>query len=544
MFFIFLSLFLLNGIFCQNEVSVFLYTKKTASTSLSAFEININNVNTVVNSIKANDFLCWEKRGECTSYFIIHGFQDRYSSKWINQTRDEIFKRHDKTGLINVFAINWSSKSINYIEIVKEVLFESAKNLNKITISLIDNDYLQTSSDKLTAQLHCIGHSLGAHFCGLFSKEIFKSKNMKVRRITGLDPAGPCIKHWDTDKRLYKDDANFVDIIHTSHVLGMAKPIGHVDFYPNGGELQNGCKDSLIYTIATFFDFNTGLCDDKSKLNILILMEELYKAGSAILCNHDRAHKIFKESINSNCEFDAFKCEGYFDYLFGKCNTNEINLMGLFATKKEGKYYLKTGDLKSSPPLCLNKKCSYKDKIKGVCTFKVKNKSCVKIKDKECGSNNRYSCCQVTNNKLSQRDITFIIETSNNMLSNDQFVKAKEFLSYFFGETEIEMDSTRVALIAYSDSNIQTLSYLDEKKSQESLLNMLNSIKMDETKDNFVNKKLPDALKECENIYKLEKGMRPAEKSFGKQIILLSSEMAFKNQQAVEMSKMFKQKGK
>ena len=44
-------------------------------------------------------------------------------------------------------------------------------------------------------------------------------------------------------------DAKFVDVIHTSgktgNVLpfGTTKPIGHTDFYPNGGDgKQGGCK--------------------------------------------------------------------------------------------------------------------------------------------------------------------------------------------------------------------------------------------------------------------------------------------------------------
>jgi hypothetical protein len=51
----------------------------------------------------------------------------------------------------------------------------------------------------------------------------------------------------DTDARLDTTDAEFVDIIHTNggtlihDQQGFLSPIGHVDFYPNGGQFQPGC---------------------------------------------------------------------------------------------------------------------------------------------------------------------------------------------------------------------------------------------------------------------------------------------------------------
>lgn len=48
---------------------------------------------------------------------------------------------------------------------------------------------------------------------------------------------------WPSE-RLNDDDAKFVDIIHTTKwVLGQHKPIGNIDFYPNGGNSkQPGCE--------------------------------------------------------------------------------------------------------------------------------------------------------------------------------------------------------------------------------------------------------------------------------------------------------------
>ena len=58
----------------------------------------------------------------------------------------------------------------------------------------------------------------------------------------GLDPAGPLFRR-NTAAGLTRGSGDFVDAIHTDgQVFGMMTPIGHVDFYPNGGKTQPGCK--------------------------------------------------------------------------------------------------------------------------------------------------------------------------------------------------------------------------------------------------------------------------------------------------------------
>lgn len=59
----------------------------------------------------------------------------------------------------------------------------------------------------------------------------------------GLDPAFPLYMFGGKSSRLGMTDADFVDVIHTdSHAAGYPWPLGHVDFYPNGGgPYQPGC---------------------------------------------------------------------------------------------------------------------------------------------------------------------------------------------------------------------------------------------------------------------------------------------------------------
>ena len=70
----------------------------------------------------------------------------------------------------------------------------------------------------------------------------------KLSRITGLDPAGFLFHNVPHSERLDPSDAVFVDVIHSAGLwIGMDEPVGHVDFYPNGGHHpQPGCENEGI----------------------------------------------------------------------------------------------------------------------------------------------------------------------------------------------------------------------------------------------------------------------------------------------------------
>lgn len=92
--------------------------------------------------------------------------------------------------------------------------------------------------------LHLIGHSLGAHVFGFAGKNIKDATGRMVKRITGLDAAGPLFDILGSEFSLYKTDANVVEGIHTDGgMFGMIRPYGTIDFYVNGGfGPQPGCN--------------------------------------------------------------------------------------------------------------------------------------------------------------------------------------------------------------------------------------------------------------------------------------------------------------
>lgn len=80
---------------------------------------------------------------------------------------------------------------------------------------------------------------------------------------TALDPAGPLFTYPylnDAKDRLDASDARYVQVIHSSIVLGAYPRLGHADFYVNGGVAQPGCLNELAkpgFPSKFFFDFKS-----------------------------------------------------------------------------------------------------------------------------------------------------------------------------------------------------------------------------------------------------------------------------------------------
>ena len=79
-----------------------------------------------------------------------------------------------------------------------------------------------------------------------------------------MDPAEPEYLDHPKRVRLDKDDADFVDVVHTNGApimsggVGMLLACGDVDFYVNGGETQPGCSGTVSAAFQHIGDLFTG----------------------------------------------------------------------------------------------------------------------------------------------------------------------------------------------------------------------------------------------------------------------------------------------
>ncbi|XP_013103655.2 inactive pancreatic lipase-related protein 1 isoform X1 [Stomoxys calcitrans] len=248
----------------------------------------------------------WEEMAEkfnpaLDTKILVHGWKSSTQSNSIQSIRGGYIKR----GHVNVFAINWRDQADNiyYLRPARYTV-----QVGRAVAKLIDLLVEEKNADP--KRIHLIGHSLGSHimgYAGSYTK-------YRVSRITGLDPARPAFEDCiGPENHLDHTDAEFVDVIHScAGYLGFKNPIGHADFYPNGGSPpQPGCSE-----IGQIF---TG-------------------------CSHGRSYEYYAESINSDKGFYALPCTSLFDIKGNNCTGDKILMGDPIPHTAQGIYYLKTSD--------------------------------------------------------------------------------------------------------------------------------------------------------------------------------------------------------
>ncbi|XP_075071686.1 pancreatic lipase-related protein 2-like [Mixophyes fleayi] len=232
-------------------------------------------------NVKASLFLTSRK-----TCFIVHGLNDRAEDNWVPVLCREILLAED----VNCVGVDWHQGSGN--------LFQYPDATSNIRVVGAEMAYLlrrwQEELGYSPANVHIIGHSLGAQVAAEAGK-----RHLGIRRITGLDPARLHFENTPDEVSLDPSDAAFVDVIHTDTNpligLGIVKPVGHFDFYPNGGVHMTGCGNKF-----------------SSIANMNALIE-------AVACNHLRPLKYFTESVRNPRGFLSYPCSSYDMFTKGSC---------------------------------------------------------------------------------------------------------------------------------------------------------------------------------------------------------------------------------
>lgn len=245
---------------------------------------------------------------------IVHGFGGSCGHVWVYEMRSALMTVED----CNLICVDWEAGAVipNYVRAAA-----NTRLVGKQLSMLLDG--LRKHVGLPIENMHVIGFSLGAHVAGFAGAEL---KNLS--RITGLDPAAPLFESQDPRARLDSTDAMFVDVIHSNGEnlilggLGSWQPMGHVDFYPNGGRMQKGCSNLFVGAVSD------------------ILWSASDVEGRS-LCNHRRAYKFFTDSVSPRCHFPSFPCESYDKFLQGDCfpcnGDRQCGNMGYYADKSNGR---------------------------------------------------------------------------------------------------------------------------------------------------------------------------------------------------------------
>ncbi|KAE8294211.1 Lipoprotein lipase [Larimichthys crocea] len=271
-----------------------------------------------------------EFNSETQTFIVIHGWTvTGMFESWVPKLVSALYER---VPTANVIVVDWLTRANQHYPTSAAYTKLVGRDVAKFV------HWLQNELQLPWERIHLLGYSLGAHVAGIAGD----LTGHKISRITGLDPAGPTFEHADNQNTLSRDDAQFVDVLHTNtrgspdRSIGIQRAVGHIDIYPNGGTFQPGCD---IH--------NTLLGIALEGIKGLQNMDQLVK------CSHERSIHLFIDSLlNIQQQSMAYRCnskEAFNKGLCLSCRKNRCNKIGYNINKvrmtRSPKMYLKTREL-------------------------------------------------------------------------------------------------------------------------------------------------------------------------------------------------------
>ncbi|XP_019881701.2 phospholipase A1 isoform X1 [Aethina tumida] len=239
--------------------------------------------------------------------FLIHGWTNSREEQWYEDVKNAFLNRNETW---HVVQVDWKEPASAVYTVASISTYDVGNHIANLIVDLNKN-YGVPLDDLLL-----VGHSLGGQICGFISKRIKKETGQTIPRIIALDPAGPLFTTRPEDKRLNKNDAKVVHVVHSNGgTFGYHDSIGTIDFFPNGGSSQPGCKQIDLFDPSSISD--------------------------PVFCDHRRAWKYFAEAVLNPGTFIAKKCESWSKFKRDKCDNVTVS-MGDVTTTETGDFYLET----------------------------------------------------------------------------------------------------------------------------------------------------------------------------------------------------------
>ncbi|XP_066257452.1 phospholipase A1-like [Euwallacea similis] len=276
----------------EDKVTFYLYTHENPKEFTAIDKDNLERFRNTTNQI----------------VFLIHGWTNSRESEWLEDLKNAFLIR-DKDCFVVI--VDWKEPA-NQFYYVSSI---NTYDVSKFIADLLVNSWKNYGVDKSNFLL--VGHSLGGQICGFVGKQFRKQTLHTLPRIVALDPAGPLFTTRPITKRLNKDDADVVEVVHTDGgTFGFQDALGTIDFFVNGGSSQPGCKQIDL-------------------ANLFGSIEE------PLMCDHRRAWAYFTEAVLNPTALVAQKCANWGQYKINYCDKETVP-MGDLNTTLTGSFYLDT----------------------------------------------------------------------------------------------------------------------------------------------------------------------------------------------------------